>query len=230
MNKKIYLSGGGNEVQAFALDDIYFRYIPKNGSFLYIPIALRENKLYSAAHSWMNKVIKLHHRADIQFETLDNPSKYQLATLKEFTGIYIGGGNTWNLIRELKESGFTNRLIQYLRAGGQVYGGSAGAIIMGKRIDTQDDENTINSNYVSGINLLDDYSVACHFKDQQGDRFKKWSENHSLPIICLPEETGLIIENDIALCVGTKPCTIYLADGTRKDIDPEKSFNLKNIS
>lgn len=223
-NKRIYLSGGGNEKQSFPLDKFFFRTLPKNGRFLYIPIALRGHKLYPTAHLWMKSITELHERADVQFETLDDPSKYQLDLLKEFNGVYIGGGNTWSLIKELKDSGFSDILIQCLQAGGQVYGGSAGAIIMGKRIDTHDDENKVDLKDTSGFNLLNNFSIACHFKDEQNERFKMWAINNSLPIICLPEETGLIIENGVALCAGTKPCTIYFADGIKKEINPEESF------
>ena len=163
---------------------------------------------------------------DIQFETVDDASKYTLETLKEFNAIYIGGGNTWSLIQELKDSGFAAAMIQYIEGGGQVYGGSAGAIIMGKKINTHDDENKMGLEDVSGFNLLGNFSVACHFKDEQNDRFKKWVVDNNSPIFCLTEETGLVIENSSALCVGTKPCVIYLADGTKRELNPEESFNL----
>ena len=225
-NNRIYLSGGGNEKQSFPLDKFFFDTLPKNGRFLYIPIALRGHKLYSTAHLWMKNITELHERTDVQFETVDDPSKYNLEVIKEFDGIYIGGGNTWSLIQEIRESGFVDVLIQYIEAGGQVYGGSAGAIIMGKRIDTHDDENKIGLQDVSGFNLLNNFSVACHFKDEQNDRFKAWVSDHNLPIVCLPEETGLVIESGVALCIGTKPCVIYFADGTKKEVSPEESFDL----
>jgi len=220
------LSGGGNEKQSFPLDKFFFDTLPKNGRFLYIPIALRGHKLYSTAHLWMKNITELHERTDVQFETVDDPSKYNLEVIKEFDGIYIGGGNTWSLIQEIRESGFADVLIQYIEAGGQVYGGSAGAIIMGKRIDTHDDENKIGLQDVSGFNLLNNFSVACHFKDEQNDRFKAWVSDHNLPIVCLPEETGLVIESGVALCVGTKPCVIYFSNGTKKEVSPEESFDL----
>ncbi|KKR45412.1 MAG: hypothetical protein A3E32_00235 [Candidatus Zambryskibacteria bacterium RIFCSPHIGHO2_12_FULL_38_37] len=225
-NNRIYLSGGGNEKQSFPLDKFFFDTLPKNGRFLYIPIALRGHKLYSTAHLWMKNITELHERTDVQFETVDDPSKYNLEVIKEFDGIYIGGGNTWSLIQEIRESGFADVLIQYIEAGGQVYGGSAGAIIMGKRIDTHDDENKIGLQDVSGFNLLNNFSVACHFKDEQNDRFKAWVSDHNLPIVCLPEETGLVIESGVALCVGTKPCVIYFSNGTKKEVSPEESFDL----
>jgi len=220
------LSGGGNEKQSFPLDKFFFDTLPKNGRFLYIPIALRGHKLYSTAHLWMKNITELHERTDVQFETVDDPSKYNLEVIKEFDGIYIGGGNTWSLIQEIRESGFVDVLIQYIEAGGQVYGGSAGAIIMGKRIDTHDDENKIGLSDIEGLNLLGNYSIACHFKDDQHNRFKTWAIKNKLPIVCLPEETGLIVEKGIAKCVGTKPCTIYAADGTKTDVNLEESFNL----
>ena len=225
-NNRIYLSGGGNEKQSFPLDKFFFDTLPKNGRFLYIPIALRGHKLYSTAHLWMKNITELHERTDVQFETVDDPSKYNLEVIKEFDGIYIGGGNTWSLIQEIRKSGFADILIQYIEAGGQVYGGSAGAIIMGKRIDTHDDENKIGLQDVSGFNLLNNFSVACHFKNEQNDRFKAWVSNHNLPIVCLPEETGLVIESGVALCVGTKPCVIYFSNGTKKEVSPEESFDL----
>jgi len=225
-NNRIYLSGGGDKKQSFLLDKFFFSTLPNNGRFLYIPVALRGHKLYPTAQLWMKSIAELHRREDVQFETIDDLAKYEAETLQGFDGVYIGGGNTWSLMQELKDSGFSKVLIQYLEAGGQVYGGSAGAIIMGKRIDTHDDENTVNLKDVLGLDLLHGYSVACHFKDEQSDRFRTWAIHNNLSIICLPEETGLVIENGIALCVGTQLWTIYFADGTKKDIKPGESFDL----
>ncbi len=220
------MSGGGNEKQSVPLDKFFFDTLPKNGRFLYIPIALRGHKLYPTAHLWMKSITELHERTDVEFETVDDPSKFTLETLKKFNGIYIGGGNTWSLIKELKDSGFADILLRYIEAGGQVYGGSAGAIIIGRKINTHDDENKIGLEDFSGFNLLNNFSVACHFKDEQNDRFKAWAIDNNLPIVCLPEETGLVIEKGTALCAGTKPCIIYLADGAKKEVSPGESFNL----
>lgn len=225
-DNRIYLSGGGNEKQLFPLDKFFFDTFPKNGSFLYIPVALRGNKLYPTAHIWMKSILEIHERNDIQFETADDLSKYRLEDLKNFDAIYIGGGNTWSLMQELMDSGFSQELISYIKNGGVVYGGSAGAIVFGKNIDTHDDENKINLKDTSGFNLFSDYSVACHYTDKQSDRFKDWAISHKSPILCLPEETGLVFGNDSILCVGTKPCVIYLADDTKKEIQSGMSFML----
>jgi len=225
-NSCIYLSGGGNEKQSYPLDKFFLKKIPENGRFLYIPIALRGHELFPTAHLWMKSITELHKRSDIQFETADDLSTYQLDDLKKFNAIYIGGGNTWSLMQEIKSSGFSDILIRYLQIGGRVYGGSAGAIIFGKRIDTHDDENIVELKDITGFNLLHSYSVACHFKEGRDNRFKTWAINNKSPILCLSEETGLIIKDSTALCIGTKPCVVFLVDGTKRSIEPEKSFNL----
>jgi len=223
---RLYLSGGGNEKQSFPLDKFFFSTLPLNGRFLYIPVALRGHRMYPTAAAWMKSVAELHERADIQFETADDLGTYDGSTLRDFSGIYIGGGNTWGLMQELRDSGFADILIRYIEAGGHVYGGSAGAIIMGKQINTQDDENKADLHNVSGFNLLNDFSVACHFKDEERERFQAWAIDNNLPIICLREETGLVVEKGLALCIGTEPCAVYLADGTPREIGPGESFQL----
>lgn len=223
-NSRIYLSGGGNETQSFPLDKFFFGSLPINGNFLYIPIALRGHKLYQSVQLWMRSILARHGRQDVQFTTTDD--LFKIKSLDEFCAIYIGGGNTWSLLQEIKDSGFGNLLLQYIKYGGQVYGGSAGAIIFGKNIDTHNDENVIGSVDVIGLNVLYNFSIACHFDITQQERYAAWAINKQLPIVCLSEDTGLIVESNVAQCIGASPCTVFNADGTKSDIYPNEVFKL----
>ena len=220
------MSGGGNEHQSFPLDKFFFDALKKGGRFLYIPIALRGHKLFPTANFWMNGILEMHNRNDITFDVMDNPSVCTQEDLENFDAIYIGGGNTWNLLHELKESGFSDLLMSYVEKGKMVYGGSAGAIILGKRIDTHDDENKFNSKDVDGLDKLGNYSVTCHFKPEDSERFRQWSIDSGLPIICLPEETGLIITGSLVTCVGEKPCILYKEDGNPVEVLPKGTFEI----
>ena len=51
----------------------------------------------------------------------------KIKSLDEYTGVFIGGGNTFKLLKEIRESKFDILLEKYLKNGGFVYGGSAGA-------------------------------------------------------------------------------------------------------
>lgn len=211
---ELYLSGGGDENQSSPLDSFFFKNLPVNGKFLYIPIALRGNKRYETTSLWMEKVIALHQREDVTFELWDSINGKCYTDIARFDAVYIGGGNTWCLMKELKAMHFDKAIDTFLKEKGPVYGGSAGAIIMGKRIDTHDDENNVEWVDMNGFGLINDYSIACHFDAEQSERFREWSLSHQLPILCLSEETGLVITESDMHCVGTKPCFIYRPDGT----------------
>ncbi len=225
-NSCLYLSGGGDENQSFTLDKFFFNKIPQGGSFLYIPVALRGHKLYSKTYSWMRKVLKFHQREDVNFFSAEILSNYSLSKVKDFDAVYIGGGNTWTLIEEVKNYNFHNILLRYLKKGGIIYGGSAGAIIMGKRIDTQGDENKNNVKNVSGLNFLHNFSLTCHFKNEKRKQFREWAVKNNASIICLPEETGLIVDYNKATCIGNKPCTIFFPKKVEREIKPLNSFKI----
>jgi dipeptidase E len=64
---------------------------------------------------------------------------HHASELEEFDAVYIGGGNTYALLGELIASGFDRHLHMYANRGGIVYGGSAGAVVLGKDIRTISD-------------------------------------------------------------------------------------------
>ena len=213
IKNELYLSGGGDEHQSFPLDSFFFEKIPQNGTFLYIPIALRGHKLYATAALWMKNILALHKREDVTFELWDDVAHKTYADVARFDAMYIGGGNTWSLMEELRGVDFPKVIAEFLEKKGSVYGGSAGAIVMGKRIDTHDDKNEISWTDMNGFAMTGNYSVACHFKEEQTGRFQEWATTHQLPILCLPEETGLVFTETEILCVGAKPCFVYASDG-----------------
>ncbi len=189
----IYLAGGGGEQQTFLFDDVYLKSLPKNGKILYLPIALRGHKLYEDAPKWLRDLINSHNRQDIEIETWTEIENKNFSDLQDFDSIFIGGGNTWSLLKEIRESDFDKLLIEFLATRGSIYGGSAGAIILGKKI-TSPDENEVEWKDDNGLDLLGDYSVFCHYKTDQENECQKWSEDNKLPVICLSEETGSVFD------------------------------------
>ena len=221
----LYLSGGGNDDQSFPLDILFFKEIPTEGKFFYVPIALRGHRLYPGAADWMKGIVKKHGREDIVFDTADDLSIVTRNDLAGYNAIYIGGGNTWLLMQEMRESGFDKLLDEYIHSGGVVYGGSAGAIVLGKRVDTHDDANEVGVSDMDGMDVLSGYSVACHFKSEQEDRFAAWAETNRLPILCLPEDAGIAVVAGVATCIGSA-CALFAPGGVRREIAPGESLPL----
>ncbi|MEX2460688.1 MAG: Type 1 glutamine amidotransferase-like domain-containing protein [Paenibacillaceae bacterium] len=81
--------------------------------------------------------------------------------LKEYSSIFIGGGNTYKLLHEIRKARFDEVLNSFIDEGGIVYGGSAGAIILGKNIQTCShlDINDINIADFEGLNKFNGYSI-----------------------------------------------------------------------
>lgn len=206
-SKIIYLSGGGNERSSYPIDRFFFEDIPKNGTLLYIPIALREHKLFHGAENWFRNVLKLHGRhKNIALEVWNELNKENFSDLGKFDAVYVGGGNTWNLMKEISESGFKEFLLKYIESGGIYYGGSAGAIICGARIDANEDENTAGWRGITGMNILNGISIVCHVKQSRLDELRNIAKEKKLHLLALAEGAGAIVRGTSYKYVGEGLC------------------------
>ena len=128
MTGKLFLTGGGDEKQSFEIDKIFLKNIK---SVLYIPIAWK-NENYEGCLKWFKESMLKHKKIRINMLT----NLYRRVTLSNYDAVYIGGGNTYKLLKKIKDSHFDKKLIRYYQNGGTVYGGSAGAIIWGKDVSS----------------------------------------------------------------------------------------------
>ncbi len=81
--------------------------------------------------------------------------------------IYITGGNTFFLLKELKRTGTDVILIEQINAGKLYIGESAGSIILSPNIDyvkAMDDYKAVTLESYDSLNLIDFYPVP-HYKD-----------------------------------------------------------------
>lgn len=205
-NSIIILSGGGSEKQSLLLDNFFFDNIRKNGNVLYVPTALIGHRMYDDAENWFKSVIKLHERDDLILETLVDFKKYE--NLDKYDALYIGGGNTWKLRKCFKDNDFDKKILDYLSKNKIVYGGSAGAIIFGEDISCQKDEEIMNPE-IKGLNMVNEYSIACHYLAEKDEDIKKWCKAKSKSIIAIPEDSGVIIRNGEISIIGYSNCFIF---------------------
>ena len=134
-------------------------------------------------------------------------------TLAEYACIYIGGGNTYKLLAEIKASGAFDKIKDYLaNHDGIVYGGSAGAIIFGYDLDScnTDDENDVGLADHTGFNLINGYSLLCHYTSRDKER-TELSKRYLIelskekPIYAIPEEDTIFVNDGNIEFIGTKP-------------------------
>lgn len=100
---------------------------------LYLPLALREEQ-HTAAAAWLRSTLEP--LGVCHIESWSAFDGHDPCELSDFDGIYIGGGNTYRLLQQVRTSGFDRAITRFIREGRPVYGGSAGAILLGSDIDT----------------------------------------------------------------------------------------------
>ena len=189
---KLLLSGGGEPDQVKPLDKYFANYV-KDGKILYIPVAM-DKIPYDDCEKWFRETYAKYNLNNIEMCT----NLKEINDLNNYKAIFIGGGNTFKLLKEIKESNFDIKLKDYLNNNGFIYGGSAGAIIFGKTIESaiHADKNTVNLKDLNGLNILDDYDVWCHYKET--DNLKDLNRK----TIVLYEESGILYDGKEIKTIG----------------------------
>lgn len=191
----IFISGGGNYKQTALLDNLFFRHCKR---VLYVPIGLKKNFAgYEGCWEWFCQVCGEHDfcidHIDMQLylDDLDN--------LEQYNGIYIGGSADikW-LSTILKKSGFDSKLNNFVLSGGDVYGGSAGGILLGQTLDLQGG---------CGLGILP-FSVLSHYSGNDS-KISSYFMLNSNPLIVLGEDSGIIYEDNKITSVGYSPARVY---------------------
>lgn len=206
MKGKIFLSGGGDLKDAEKLDSIFFSHLNNNAKILYIPIALKRDRLgFEACYDWFSDVISHHaHNKDIDFSMILEEDF--VPDLKNYDAVYIGGGNTFKLLNYIIEKSLDSKIKDYIENGGLVYGGSAGAIIFGKDINTVMEENDNNYIHHNGLDYLSGKSLICHYESHLDEKIIDSQIFIGEEIIALQENEGLIVSENKIEVVGTPHC------------------------
>lgn len=218
---KLILCGGGDGEQVKESYQLFAQSVG-NGKVMYIPLAWN-NGPYESCIDWFAGEMKPFGITDIDLIT--DAAQITKERLRNIKGIFIGGGNTYKLLKMLKESVAYENLKEFaLKKDTVIMGGSAGALIWGESIDTCKDDglgiksicdvNLVGLEDTTGFGMLNGYSLLVHYKKkeeqipatmQRVERLLK--EGYKL--VCLPEETSLVVEDDKFSIVGSKPAEVF---------------------
>lgn len=224
----IYLSGGGDADKTTIIDSLFLKNLPKK-EILFIPIAkTADMNGYKKSRIWLtNKLNKLSKDFVNVSMVLDfNKCK----NIGNVSAVYIGGGNTYKLLKLMSESGFLPILEKYIKDGGIVYGASAGAVLMGKNISTYIEDKYILENkkhkytLTKGMALIGNYSIITHFHESGYEKVKEYFKKNNNPVIAIPEGIGLMVKDNCMTVMGDKAVTIFGKSGILKRIKPNTIF------
>jgi dipeptidase E len=173
---KLFLNGGGCGKQTILTYKEINKIIDHNKPVLYVPLAMDETEHpYDSCYEWIKEEIS----------SINIPNIEMVRTFEEFADkdfnkyslIYIGGGNTYKLLNGIKTTNTYNKLKEYIKNDGIVYGSSAGAVIFGKDINIIEvmDNNNIGLKDTSGFDYLNGISLFVHYTNYRS----KYSEEEN---------------------------------------------------
>lgn len=219
---RIFLNGGGSGTKTVKVNQRLNEIIDHSKPILYIPLAMNKEK-YDRCYEWITGELK---NIKVPYiEMVRDTSELSSKVLDNYSLIFIGGGNTFKLLFDLKESNCFEKIKQYVNNNGLIFGGSAGTIIFGENLEScmLDDKNEVDLKDIKGFDVLNGVSFLCHYtnrtieKDNESTRYLLELSKRK-KIIALPEEVTLFINDNKLEVIGTRP--YYLFDkGVRKKIN-----------
>ena len=224
---KIFLNGGGAGLQTTEVNKKLSEIIDYTKPLLYVPIAMKSEE-YDNCLNWITNELKNVNISNI--DMVRSARELFNKNFDEYSAIFIGGGNTFKLLFELKLTGCFQKIREYIENDGIVFGGSAGAIILGEDIESCncDDENEVGLIDTRGFDVLNGISLLCHFTNRDEEKNKYNTEfclnlSHKRKIIALPEEDTIFINGEDIEVIGTEPYFIF-DKGNMIKVDIAKSI------
>lgn len=208
-------AGGGDETDSRPLDEIFAGWLGA-GRLLYLPTALVHPSNKQAGCRWIQRAFEPLGVKNIE-AWLDLPGK-TARDLDAFDGVYIGGGNTFYLLQQLRQHQLDRALEDFIESGRPVYGGSAGAIVLGYDISScaHIDENIIGLTDFSGMDQALGCTIWCHYQPNDRERIQRYVARTGAPSFGLSERAGLFRDGNNLYAAGYEPVVYFSMQGVEE--------------
>jgi dipeptidase E len=156
--------------------------------------------------------------------------------IKNTDGIFIGGGNSFLLLKNLIDNDLINYLKEAIESGKPYLGTSAGINICGPSIGTSNDMPIIHPNSFKALNLIP-FNINPHYLDVINDskhmgetretRIKEFHFFNSQIVIGLREGSYLSVLGEKIILKGNKSARVF--EQNKKPYEVEINYNLKDL-
>lgn len=240
---QLILCGGGSGEQNYYANKKLNEIIDHSKPLLYIPLAMDENEHpYDSCYEWINEEL-----AQVQLSRIDMVRSFEELAQKDYDNycaLFIGGGNTYKLLKGIKNSGAFEKIKEFINNGGIVIGGSAGAVIFGYDIDII---STMDSNDVAlvdtkGFNVMNGVSIFPHYTNKKSklseeenfarlNNFTNAIKSFSMingDVIAIPEEDAIYINDSNIEVLGNRTF-YYFKNGNQQEYNFDDKSNTKKL-
>ena len=183
---RIFLCGGGCGQQTVDANKKLNKVIDHNKPILYIPLAMPSER-YPSCYEWIKDELK---GVDVpNIDMVVSGADLFNKNLENYSALFIGGGNTFKLLKDLKDSGSFEKIKIFI-------------------------ENEVDLKDLMGFDVVSHFSFLCHFTNQDEEK-TKLNKNYLLElskkekIIALPEEDTIYYENGKFEIIGNRPFYIF---------------------
>lgn len=136
---------------------------------------------------------------NIKILNLDKAISFE--EVKDFDGIYVCGGNTFYLLKKVRETGFDKVIKEFVKTDKLYFGVSAGSILAGPSIDIASpfDENDVGLVDLTGLNLTEAV-VSPHYQDEEESTLRPFNKKFS--VVPLTDDQALLVINGEIKIIG----------------------------
>ncbi|MCF8357473.1 MAG: dipeptidase PepE [Prolixibacteraceae bacterium] len=158
----------------------------------------------------------------------------QQEAVKNAKAIVIGGGNTWQLLRVMRQNGLLPHIREKVLNGTPYVGWSAGSNVTCPTIQTTNDMPVTDPGGMDALNLVP-FQINPHYLDANPDghagetreqRIEEYIEiNRETYVVGLREGTMLWIENGSIKLMGQKPARLFRKGSPPRELLPDSDLS-----
>jgi len=164
---------------------------------LFFPFALFDRRAYAArARARFSEM-------GYSLEPAGEPAGTARADVESAEGFFIGGGNTFRLLKSLQSMDLVGPIRERVADGVPFIGSSAGSIVAGPTLSTTKDMPIVEPRSFAALHLID-FQISPHYLDPdpssthmgetQEERIQQFHEENATPVVGLREGAMLRVE------------------------------------
>jgi len=183
----------------------------------FVPFALHDHDAYTA------KVRERLEKMDLDVVSIDEFDRAD--------AIFVGGGNTFRLLKTLYERDLLTPIRDRVRAGLPYLGSSAGTVITAPTMRTTNDMPIVQPPSFDALGLVT-YQINPHYLDPdpqsthkgetREERIREFLEENETPVVGLREGSILRVEDGITTLLGEKTARVFRRGSEPVEMKPGK--------